>query len=57
MKKNEKELIELMQDYAKEDASFNIIGKNSVSCALKAGIISKSGILKVQGIPYALVLM
>lgn len=53
----EKELIELMIDLSKEDATFNIVGQNSVSCAIKAGIISKQGIMKISGIPYALVLM
>lgn len=55
--KNEKELIELMIDYAKEDATFNIAGEQSIDCALKAGIISKQGVMKTAGIPYALVLM
>ncbi len=53
----EKKMIELMSDLAKEDATFNIIGKNSVNAALKAGIISKKGIKKVQGVPFALVLL
>jgi len=53
----EAELIEKMQDYAQDDSIFNIIGEKSVRCALKAGIISKEGILKVNGVPYALVLL
>jgi hypothetical protein len=53
----EKELEELMIDFAKEDATFNIVGKDSVELALKAGIISKEGIAKVQNIPFALILM
>jgi len=54
---DEKELIEKMQDLQKEDAAFNIIGKKAVACALKAGIISEEGILKVENVPYALVLV
>lgn len=55
--KEEKEIIELMKHYAGEDATFNIIGKDSVKAGIKAGIISKEGVMKVQGIPFALVLM
>ena len=45
-----------MQDMKKEDATFNIIGEKSVNTALKAGIISKQGINKIQGIPFTLIL-
>lgn len=55
--KTEQEMIELMQDLYKEDSTFSIVGAQSCNCALKAGIIAKSGIRKVQGIPFALVLM
>ncbi len=55
--KTAKELVEIFKDLAMEDSTFNIVGENSVSCALKAGIISKQGIKKVQGIPFALVLL
>lgn len=55
--KNQEEIIELMIDLAMEDATFNIAGKQSCDCALKAGIISKEGIKTVQGIPFALVLI
>ena len=49
--------IELLRDLAKEDATFNIVGKESTETALKAGIISKEGIKKVKGIPFALILL
>jgi len=55
--KSEEEIIELMKDLATEDATFNIVGENSIKAALKAGIIDKKGIKKVKGIPFALVLM
>ena len=54
---SEQELIGLMKDLAAEDMTFNIIGEQSCKCALKAGIISKEGIKKVQNIPFALVLL
>jgi len=55
--KNSQETIEIIQDLAKEDATFNIAGKEAVKCALEAGIISEEGIKTVQGIPVALVLL
>jgi len=49
--------IELMQNYANEDATFNIVGKESVSTALKAGIINQSSVTKISGVPFALTLL
>lgn len=55
---SEEKLIELMKEISSEaDATFNIAGKKAVECALKAGIIYESGIKKIQGIPFALVLL
>jgi len=54
---SQEKAISLMQDYNKEDATFNIIGKESTQTALKAGIITKQGIKKINNIPFALVLM
>ena len=52
-----KEVIELMKSQAKEDATFNIVGRESVKAAKEAGIIKEEGIGKIQDIPYALVLL
>jgi len=54
---DERKAIELMQDYDKENATFNIVGEESVNTALKAGIISKQGIKKINNVPFALVLL
>lgn len=54
MSKNE--LIELIQNMSEEDATFNIVGENSVNAAIMAGIISKKEVKKVQRVPFALVL-
>ena len=54
---SEKDLINLMQKFSAEDATFNIVGEKSVKAGLKAGIISKEGIKKIQGVPFALVLV
>lgn len=55
--KTEKQLIKLMKDLDKEDVTFNIVGKDSVNAALKAGVISKEGIKTMKGIPFALTLL
>ena len=54
---SEEGAIKIMQNFSKEDATFNIIGEKSINTALKAGIISKEGIKKIRGIPFAMVLM
>lgn len=54
---SEKEVIEIIQRMAEEDATFNIVGKKSVNTALKSGIIEEIGIKEIQGIPFALVLI
>ena len=55
--KNKQEVIEILKNMQKEDATFNIVGKESIECALKAGIIDKSGIIEIGNIPVALVLL
>ena len=41
---------------ALEDANFNIVGERSIGLALELGLIEESGIRKIQGVPFALVL-
>tara|TARA_Y100000310_G_C20572000_1_gene758536 strand:+ start:752 stop:1048 length:297 start_codon:yes stop_codon:yes gene_type:complete len=55
--KTEEEILEIIQDSGKEDATFNIIGENSIKTGLKAEIIDEKGIKRVQGIPVALTLL
>lgn len=55
--KSKKEIIKILQDMNKEDATFNIVGKESVQTALEAGIIKEHGIILIDNIPIALVLM
>lgn len=55
--KNKEEVIEILKDMEKEDATFNIVGNEAVETALEAGIISKKGIIKIDNIPIALVLL
>ena len=54
---DEEKAVEIMKDMVKEDSTFNIVGEKSINTALKAGIITNEGIIKIQGIPFALVLI
>jgi len=56
-KVSEEQAIQIIKKMSIEDATFNIVGEKSVSTALKAGIISEDGIKKIQGVPFALVLI
>jgi hypothetical protein len=51
------EAVELMKFQSKEDATFNIVGTNSIKAAKEAGIITDEGIATIDNIPYALVLL
>jgi len=51
---NEEKAIEIMKSGAYDDATFNIVGKESINAALKARIIDKKGIIKIKGIPHAM---
>ena len=55
--KNKQEILEILKNMQKEDAIFNIVGKESVQTALEAGIINENGIIKIQKVPVALVLL
>lgn len=55
--KNKQEVIKILKDIEKEDATFNIVGEESVSCAIEAGIIKRNGIIIIKGVPVALGLM
>ncbi len=55
--KTKKEILEILKDMQKEDATFNIVGEKACQTALEAEIINKQGIIKIQNIPIALVLL
>ncbi|MBT6995157.1 DUF424 family protein [Candidatus Woesearchaeota archaeon] len=52
--KNKQEVLKILQELDKEDATFNIVGEKSVQIALEAKVIEEHGIIKIQGIPIAL---
>ena len=54
---SEQELISLMKMQAKEDSTFNIVGKNSTNVALEAGLIEENMIGEIAEIPYTLTLL
>ena len=55
--KTKEETVKIMKRMAQEDATFNIVGKESVETALETGIIKKEGIKTIQNTPVALVLL
>jgi uncharacterized protein len=42
---------------AGEDATFNFVGRKSVEMAKELGIVKDEGVVRIDGIPFALVLM
>lgn len=56
-KKSKEEVIELLKDFNKSDSTFNLVGKESVDAGIKSKVISKSGVMKIKGVPFALSLL
>jgi uncharacterized protein len=54
---SEEQALRIIEKQAREDATFNIVGKEAVQAALKVGIIDEAGVSKIAGIPYALKLL
>ena len=55
--KNKEEILKILKEMDKEDATFYIVGEESIESALESKIISKEGIMTIDGIPIALVLL
>jgi hypothetical protein len=53
---SEEKTIDFMTSMSKEDATFNIVGQDSVEAALQAGIISQESIGNIGGVPFAMIL-
>ena len=53
-KKTKEELLEIIQNFNAEDATFNIVGNKSIETALEAGIIEQHGVMKIDNVPIAL---
>ena len=54
---NEDDLVLLLQEADKDDATFSFVGEKSIKAGIKANVINKKGVMKVQGIPHALGLL
>lgn len=52
----EKALVEI-ERCVNEDATFNIVGKHAIAIAKKAGLIGEEGIMEIESVPFALVLV
>ncbi len=50
-------VVEILQREVNNYATFNIVGEEAVRCALECGIISEGNVGKVDGVPFALVLL
>ena len=49
-----KEAAEAIEYQANEDATFNIVGEESIRAAIKAELITNKDVQKVAGIPFAM---
>lgn len=54
--KNKQEIIEIIEKMVLEDATFNIVGEESIKTAIESEIISENDVKKIKNIPYALIL-
>ena len=53
---DEDKIIEMLNRAVDEDATFNFVGKRAVKLGIKAGIVEKSCVIKIQKTPHALAL-
>ncbi len=54
---NFQDVVELITNEMMDDSTFNIVGEESINAAIEAGLIDEEGVIKIQGIPLALVLI
>jgi hypothetical protein len=48
---------EIIKKMSAEDATFNIVGKKAIQCAIETNVINEKGIKYIQNIPFALILL
>jgi hypothetical protein len=51
------EIIETINIWAQEDATFNIVGKKSIQLALQENILDENSIGYINNMPYAMILI
>jgi len=54
---NEREASLILKKMEKEDATFYVIGKNSIELCIKQNLINKNSVKYVQEIPFCLILL
>lgn len=54
---DKREIIHILKFQKGEDATFNIVGPESIEAAKEAGIINQNAVSEVENIPYALSLL
>jgi uncharacterized protein len=54
---NEEEVMDVIIKMSEDDATYYIIGENSVNAAIKSGLIEESEVKRIQGIPFTLLLL
>ena len=45
--------IQTLIQYLKEATIANLVGKNTINCAIKIGLVNPECVLKIKGIPHA----
>jgi hypothetical protein len=55
--KSAEEIEQIMLDGIQEDCTFNLVGDKTIQLALKNKLIQKDGIILIQNIPVALILL
>jgi len=55
--KTKEEILEILIDLNREDATFNIVGKEAIQTAIEAEVIKPEGVFTIQEIPIALGLL
>ncbi len=51
------EVVKLIESEAANDSTFNIVGEKSISAAIKSGLVNEEAVVRVQGVPFILVLI
>ena len=54
---SEERVIFILRRMAIEDATFNIVGSQSVQTAIQAGIIDEEAVREIQNVPFILILL
>lgn len=55
--KTDEEVLEIIEDQKREDATFNIVGERACELAVRCELISPGAILKISGVPVSLALL